>query len=199
MSFSRIKYDNDAYDLRIDRAVGPGDYRLFKGFNESCKKCLSYDGPRNAKSDVALASGEACDNQWSALTAVESHLTNRVHQLKDSNTYGANDEYKNMPVITVNNCDEALVAEDTRFTYPIEAFRGMDLTSHHYTPFLYTNPQCVIQDNNSKIGLNSRLRVKDTFKAHETIPLDQSSVLPTNNDIDLSQIFSNNMCKTNKY
>ena len=41
MSFSRINYDNTAYDLKINRSIGPGDYRLFKGYNENCSKCYS--------------------------------------------------------------------------------------------------------------------------------------------------------------
>lgn len=191
MSFSRIKYDNEAYDLKLNRTVAPGDYRLYKGFNESCNKCFSYDGPKNSKSDVSIG------KQFDITTEIESHLTNRINKLVDFNKYGTNDFYKNIPTINNSKCDNNLIAEDTRFTFPIEAFRSMDLTSYHYSPFLYVNPNCEIQED--RIGLNSRLRVKDTFVTLPTKPIDQSIFLPKggNDVVDLSQTYNGtvNMCK----
>jgi len=175
MSFTRTKYDNEAYDLRVDRSIGPGDYRLFIGNNENCEKCMSYDGPRNAKSDVSLSDNNET-NQWGSMTEVESHLTNRVNKLTDTNIYGKNDYYKNFNVTNKNICKEGIVSEDTRFTFPIEAYRSMDLTGYQYSPFLHVNTQCEIQDD--RIGLNSRLRVKDTFVVQRPEPMDQSNTLP---------------------
>lgn len=195
MSFSRIKYDNDSYDLKINRSIAPGDYRLFKGYNESCDKCFSYDGPKNAKSDVSTAGGATNDIEWGDMADVESHLMNRTNILLDSNKYGLNDDYKNFPVKSINNCNSKLITEDTRFSNPIEAYRSMDLTSYHYSPFLYVNPQCEIQED--RIGLNSRLKVKDSFVVMQVKPIDQSSILPQSEDelIDLQPTFKNDMCK----
>jgi hypothetical protein len=170
MSFCRIKYDNDAYDLRIGRATGPGDYRLFSGTNENCKTCFSYNGPRNTKSDVSIASHNS-NNQWPAMTDVESLLTNRVNKLIDYNSYGKNDAYKLLQTTDKNICSDVLVTEDTRFTNPIEAYRCMDLTSYHYSPFLYVNNQCEIQDD--RIGSSSRLKVKDQTKPAPRTPIDE--------------------------
>ena len=196
MSFSRIRYDDDAYKLKIDRSIGPGDYRLFKGNSENCSKCYATDGPKNAKSDTALAGKEnTSDIEWSFMADVESHLTNRVNKLVDSNIYGGNDAYKNIPINISKNCTNILTSEDTRFSFPLEAYRSMDLTSYHYSPFLYTNPQCEIQSDRS--GLNSRLRVKDTFKTIDSRQIDQSSILPKGNDViqDLSKKYTENICK----
>lgn len=181
MSFTRIKYDNDAYDLKINREIGPGDYRLFKGFNENCKKCSSYDGSRNSKSDVAIV-GSDSDNQWGSMAEAESYLTNRVNKLTDSNVYGSNDGYKNLIPKSSDSCVNFLEFEDTRFTNPIEAYRCMDLTSYHYVPFLYVNSQCELQDD--RIGLNSRLKVKDSFKVSIPIVKDQDNTLPSNNKLN---------------
>ena len=182
MSFSRIQYDNTAYDLKLNRSVGPGDYRLFKGYNENCSKCFSYDGPKNAKSDVFTAGKNTCDTEWSAMTDVESHLTNRINKLIDDNNYGKNDSYLNIQVNPVKpTCSDLLVSEDTRFTYPIEAFRSMDTSSYHYNPFLYVNPQCELEDD--RIGLNSRLRIKDTFSPTMPVLYDQTSILPNGNNM----------------
>jgi len=187
MSFSRIKYDNTAYDLRLNRSVAPGDYRLFKGFNENCSKSYSYDGPINAKSDVSIV-GDKNDTEWSAMADVESHLTNRVNKLADDNEYGKNDSYLSIPVNQIKqDTSTSLISEDTRFTYPLEAFRSMDTTVYHYSPFLYANPQCEIQED--RIGLNSRLKIKDSFKPTFSNPIDQTSILPTNenDNINVSQ------------
>ena len=190
MSFSRIKYDNEAYDLQLNRSVAPGDYRLYQNYNENCEKCYSSDGPRNSRSDAAITS------QWGNMAEAESLLTNRVNKLIDHNAYGSNDMYKNVPIITVPNCSTSLAAEDTRFSYPLEVYRSMDLTNYHYSPYLFSNPQCEIQDD--RIGMNSRLRVKDTFKPTFTNLIDQVSILPKGGqlmDDELSQPSSvENMC-----
>jgi hypothetical protein len=183
MSFSRIKYDDEAYNLKINRATATGDYRLFLGSNENCEKCISLDGPRNAKSDVAIPKFETT-NIWPNITEVESLLTNRVNKLTEYNSYGKNDDYKKITTNANINCNQDFITEDTRFTNPIEAYRCMDLTSYHYTPFLYVNPGCEIQED--RIGLNSRLKVKDTFMITKPQPIDQTLLLPIeNHNIDV--------------
>ena len=187
MSFTRTKYDNEAYDLKLERSTGPCDYRLFFGSNENCGKCISYDGPKNAKSDVSIAD-EGNINQWGRMTEVESHLTNRINKLTDTNIYGKNDNYKNIPVTNKNNCEKILESEDTRFSFPLEAYRCMDLTAYHYSPFLHINGQCEIQDD--RIGLNSRIRVKDSFSIIKPTLIDQTDILPPESN------FTNDICKT---
>jgi hypothetical protein len=178
MSFNRIKYDNEAYDLKMERSTIPGDYRLFMGNNENCEKCFSYDGPRNAKTDVSLNSN--ANNQWPDITEVESHITNRVNKLIDFNNYGKNDSYKKFNIVNKKVCKDTLIPQDTRFTNPIEAYRGMDLTAYHYNPFLYVNSQCEILED--RIGLNSRNHVKDTFVVTRPVPVDQTGFLPNENN-----------------
>jgi hypothetical protein len=193
MSFNRIKYDNDAYDLKINRSVGPGDYRLFKSYNESCSKCFSYDGPKNAKSDVYTVGGSQTDIEWGSMTEVESYIMNRVNKLVDDNHLGKNDSYLKFQVNPIKQtCSNTLISEDTRFTNPIESYRSMDTTVYHFIPFLYSNPQCEIQED--RIGLNSRLKVKDSFKPAPIILYDQTDTLPINISTDLNT--SHNMCKS---
>jgi hypothetical protein len=147
-------------------------------------------------SGVYTAGKSDCDTEWSAMTEVESHLTNRVNKLVDDNHLGKNDSYLNIKVNLVKpSCSDLLVSEDTRFTYPLEAFRSMDTTSYHYNPFLYVNPQCEIEED--RIGLNSRLRIKDTFVPKFANPIDQTTILPKGGDIsnELSLPSTYNMCK----
>ena len=179
MAFTRIKYDNPSYDLKVDRSVKPGDYRLYRGSNESCEKCLTYDGPRNSKSQVSLPNTDST-NQWGEMSQVESHLTNRVNKLINYNNYGKNDDYKNIKTENKSLCNNILAAEETRFTNPIESYRCMDTTAYKYSPFLYVDPQCEIQDD--RIGLNSRLKVRDTHVINKPKPKDQSVFLPPNSN-----------------
>jgi hypothetical protein len=155
MSFSRINYDNDAYKLKVERTTGPGDYRLFMGYNESCNKCYPMNGPNNAKSDVSIT------DQWGGMAELESHLTNRVNKLVEDNQFGKNDDYKKIQVHHKKLCPESIAPEDTRFTNPIESYRSMDTTEYKYNPFLHVNGQCEIQED--RIGVNSRLKAKDSF------------------------------------
>jgi hypothetical protein len=185
MSFTRIKYDNDAYDLKLDRETGPGDYRLLLESNENCSRCITQDGPRNSRSDVAISKSDST-NLWGPMAEAESYLTNRVNKLTDSNIYGANDAYKKLNVTNTTVCNKFVSLEDTRFTNPIEAYRCMDLTAYHYSPFLHVSAQCEIQDD--RIGLNSRLKVKDTFKVNKPTPVDQTLALPPNAIISNSQM-----------
>jgi hypothetical protein len=188
MSFSRIHYDDNAYQLKMARSVAPGDYRLYNGFNENCDKCFSYDGPKNSKADISEIDS---NNKWGGLAEVESLLTNRKNKLTDGNENQKNDSYKNFPVKNPDNCDNTLVPEDTRFTYPIEAFRCMDLTDFHFNPYLSTNPQCEIQDD--RIGSNSRLSIKDRHVAKIPKLADQSVFLPpsSNNNVNISDVVNN--------
>ena len=191
MSFSRINYDINAYDLKLNRSIGPGDYRLFKGYNENCSKCFSYDGPKNAKSDVYTVGKTNYDIEWSMMTEAETHLQNRVNKLVDDNEYGKNDDYLKLHINPLKPpCSESLISEDTRFSYPLEAFRSMDTTSYHYSPFLFVNPQCEIEDYDFRNGLNSRIIVKDSFIPMKTVPIDQTSILP--NELSLPSKFCNN-------
>lgn len=199
MSFSRIKYDNASYDLKINRSVGPGDYRLFKGYNENCSKCYSFDGPKNAISDVYTVGNNQNDTEWASMAELESHLTNRVHKLVDDNNITKNNSYLDLKVNPIKkDCSQSLIPQDTRFTNPLEAYRSMDTTSFHYSPYVYTNFQCEIQQD--RIGLNSRLRVKDSFQPNLNKPIDQLPILPQYNDTidELSLPSMYNMCKNIK-
>lgn len=184
MSFNRINYDNESYDLKLKRSTSVGDYKLSIDSIRNCKNCLSYDGTRNSRFDISTL--PIADE--TSMTDIESILTNRVNKLSNSNINGKNDNYKNIKTINSQLCDTNLDFEDTRFTNPIQKYRCMDLTEYHYTPFIHVNGQCEIQDNYERQGLNSRLKVKDSYKVQNPNPIDQINILPTN--IDVSEIYT---------
>jgi hypothetical protein len=177
MSFNRIKYDKSAYTLQMDRSKAPGDYRLFSSFAENCNQCLSYDGPVGSKSDVSLVK-KPYDLSFDAMAEVESQLSWRNQKLEKTNTnvklYNKNTVYHKTA------CDKRLTPEDTRFTTPIDNFRCMSLTGYQVEPYLHINPQCHVQESGDRIGMNSRLFMKDTYKVTITPAdfLDKGEALP---------------------
>lgn len=185
MSFSRINYDESAYDLKMERSTRPGNYRLFPKYYESSEKCYSYNDPTNGQQQVSLVRDHD-DMSFKDMAHVESMLTNRVKPLQNGNKEGKNDEHLNEELHHKQNCTNYLEAEDTRFTHPIDTYRGMSTTEFHFTPYLHVNPQCKFQTNLGKIGSSSRLSVKDTYNMPDQNAWDQGEGLPPTVEEDLN-------------
>lgn len=161
MSFNRTIYDNSAYDLEIKRSTVPGNYRLFGPFAENINPVISFNGPIGSKSDVSTSEDISSLENYKTVD-IESKLSWRPHKLSKVND---NTNYlENISLNHKNNNTEQLIAQDTRFTNPIDNFRSMSLTSYMVAPYLPINPQCIIQSNDDKIGLDSRSLFKDSYK-----------------------------------
>ena len=160
MSFSRLRYDECATKLHNQRSVGVGEYRLFPGFVENCEQCYSLTGPVGSRSDVSTAKN-ACSLNWGEMSQIESELQSRNVPATECNENATNINYSKNKVYDKKVCSSLLNTEDTRFTFPIQSFRSMSLTSYHLQPWLFSNPQCHIHDN--RIGLGSRNIGKDTY------------------------------------
>jgi hypothetical protein len=175
MSFNRNKYDKCAYNLQMERSTNPGDYRLAAEFAENCDQCFSSFGPVGSKSDVSLVK-ENMDLSFKEMTEVESALSWRNQLLSKCNNNATPLNKFNVHHKTV--CNNSLTPEDTRFTFPLDNFRGMSLTEYMLEPYLHVNPQCMIQHNDDKIGLNSRLNAKDNYKLVNPKMVDSEEALP---------------------
>jgi len=181
MAFSRINYDSCAYDLKIKQSTDKGDYRLYSNFAENQNQCYSYNGPIGSKSDVSLVKdlNESC---FGSMADVESDLTWRNNRLDKCN----DKKFNNFPVIDKPICTSNLTPQDTRFTNPIDNYRGMSLTTHMLSPYLFTNPQCYIQEVRNLVGSNTRLETKDCYNLTtnvknnaDNIFVDKCEVQPT--------------------
>jgi hypothetical protein len=174
MSFNRIKYDNTSFDLQMKRSTDIGDYRLFGSNAENCNQCYSEDGPIGAKSDVSLVK-DNMDLSFGKMSDVECALGWRNQKLTKSNK-GL--DSLDVPVNNKALCDKILVSDDTRFSHPIDNYRGMSLTNYMMVPSLYVNPQCHIQPFNDLTGANSRLKCKDAYVLPKQTYLDNGEALP---------------------
>lgn len=175
MSFNRITYDQCAYDLKMDRSTLPGDYRLYGSYAENCNQCYAMDGPINSKSDVSLPR-DSNDLSFTNMADVENQLSWRRKKLDECN--GPLDKLDDKRLRNKPVCSNKLIPQDTRFTNPLDDYRGMSLTSYMLNPYLPINPQCVVQNNDDKYGLNSRLYVKDNCSYIEDEPTDQEPIYP---------------------
>ena len=194
MSFSRLIYDKEAYDLELKRSTNPGDYRLFGLFAEHNNQCFSYDGPIGSKVEVSTVKKPNSLNN-SKMVQLESELSWRNHKnckINNNNNNNLN-KYK---LINKQECSLDLVSEDTRFTHPINNYRGMSLTEYEMIPYLHVNPQNHIQTINNRHGLDSRNFTKDNYKFIKQEFLDNGEALPpiehSNKSVVLQQIKCNN-------
>lgn len=160
MSFNRLKYDN--YDLEINKSIGPGEYRMLNDFGENTNYCFSYNGPIGSKSDVSLSND---------IIDVESELSWRRKPLSKDNSDDL-DAIKSFKTFNKKNCSKYLISEDTRFTHPLTSYRSMSITDLQLQPYLPINPQSNIQDINKRIGVNSRLDLKDNYTQPDQTYLD---------------------------
>lgn len=177
MSFSRINYDHCAYDLQVNRSVAPGNYRLFKGSVDNCDQCYPYNQPSNSKEQTSVARSK-CDTGFGSLAQVESELTNRTNYLEKCNKEGKNNGYLKAKVFHKPLCANTIESEDTRFTNPLDNYRGMSLTGFFFNPYLHVNPQCQIQSNKQRDGNSTRLHVKDSYKVPNQEKWDTGTTLP---------------------
>lgn len=197
MAFSRTKYDECQYEQQIKRSTDVGSYRLFAPANESCTQCYSYTGPIGSRADVAVPRN-SLDVDFGIKADAESHLTNRVLPDDQCNSRGKNDGHKALAnkMVKLPNCGTTLNQVDTRFTHPLDAYRGMNTTEFHFNPYLHVNPQCKIQEWRN--GTNSRLIAKDTFVVPEQKPLDTGAALPKPSGAPTSGAVASGSCKVCK-
>ena len=175
--FTGLIYDDKAYHLQQERSTAPGDYMLFSGRNEHCGKCYPYHQPSNSREQAATTRDHG-ELGFGNLANIESQITNRVNLATKDNQFGKNDKYKSEKVFPKNNCDNYLETEDTRFTNPLDNYRGMSLTNYLMSPYLHVNPQCYVQEDTHREGNSSRLQVRDCYKTPNQNKWDKGDALP---------------------
>jgi len=175
MSFNRMRYDDCSTKLHVERSVGEGNYRLFPGYVENADECLSYNGPRGSKVDVSTAKTKVTLD-WGSMAKIESDLLRLNVPLTDCNENFTNMDYYKNPTFNKLACSPLLNAEDTRFSYPLQAFRSMSTTAYQLQPWLFSNPQCHVLDD--RLGLDSRIKAKDSYKQPAPNFVDKGEALP---------------------
>jgi hypothetical protein len=178
MSFNRTRYDYCATDAYTSRSVNEGNYRLFPGFVENSQECFSYNGPRGSKNDVSTSNKNVLLD-WGKMAQVESQLSSRTIALSRCNENQADMDYNNNPIVNKLECANGLNSEDSRFTNPVQTYRSLSTFELQVEPFLFSNPQCHVIDD--RIGLDSRNKIKDSYRIPDATYLDYGQALPKEN------------------
>jgi hypothetical protein len=189
MAFSRTNYDPKVYNLQIKRSTDENDYRINPIYAENINPCYIENGIIGSKADVSLVRNQI-DLSNEVMVDAESELSWRSRPATKHN-YNVN-PFNKFKVIHKNECKNSLTPEDTRFTHPIDNYRCMSTLDYEFNPYLHVNPQCYIQSIDKKIGLNSRLFAKDTYKISNITPMDNYASLPKE---DISKNQSDIPCK----
>ena len=164
MSFTRSMYDGCACAQYTDRSVAPMDYRLYEGQYINCKACFAGCGPYNAENTASTLEKPTSTEGYGDVVQIDSILNNRVKPLSDCNGVPCDTKcFKNLPkVFNKPNCSEIRESEDTRFTHPLQNYRGMKQDTSQY-PFNYLpiDAQCNIYADEA---INTRQLAKDTYR-----------------------------------
>lgn len=177
MAFSRNRYDECQYEQQLKRSTDIGSYQLFAPGTESTNMCYSLTGPIGSKADVAMPRDKH-NLDLGIKAEAEAHIMNRVLPENNCNILGKNDGYKKFSnkLKMGDNCNDKVNTIDTRFTHPLDAYRGINTTEYHFNPYLHVNPQCQIHE--WRLGTTTRLVAKDTYQIPEQKILDNGTTLP---------------------
>jgi len=177
MAFSRTKYDESQHQLQIKRSTDVGDYQLFAHAHENKDRCYSYHGPIGSQGDVSMPRKDFMLELGDKAEA-ESHLTNRIIPANNSNDIGSNQGYlrfQNKNIHSVR-CNPKVNMVDTRFSHPIDAYRGINTMEYHFEPHLHSNPQCQVWN---RPEVYSRFISKDSYVIPKQNSWDKGEALPS--------------------
>ncbi len=164
--FTNLMYDNDSYKEQVARSTNPLLYRLDPNSNVNCNKCFAQYGPRGHDSSVAVGKQIDVDSILRGLNKISSK--SNIQDLM------ANLELENYDLDVLNNCDNTLETEYSRFTHPSHDVKGLNVPDLRLGYPLH-DPQCNIFEN---FQINTRLQAKDNHRPTWQIPLDQKKSLP---------------------
>lgn len=164
--FTRLSYDPDAYNERLQRSTQPLNYMLDQNYANNCTPCFSRYGPRNGR-EASVVVGD--------MTDVDSILKGISKINTKSSRYQQPMPVYNYPVSVTSDCNDFLETEYTRHTNPAYNIRGLTTKDMNFGYPLY-DPQCNIFENSA---VNTRLLAKDNHKAKWFEPLNQRDCFPT--------------------
>lgn len=163
--FTRMQYDNDAYDERIGRSTRPMNYRLDPNAYVNCNNCYAPNGPRgNMDNSVTVGNQIDLDSILRGLDTINTKINS--HQMPVP--LG---QYKldHLPI-----CDNTLETDATRHSNPASNIRGLAPRDMRLDYPLH-DPQCNIFEN---FQINTRLQAKDNHRAVWQVPMNQDNILP---------------------
>jgi len=154
-SFTRASYDKCALEQKNKESTEPFEWVTDKSITESKDVCFQSTSPfmQNPYKSVP-----------SKIVDIESELRGNSYNLSKCPEHKYNPNNKKQVEQPLNECvDNGLIPEYTRLNKSCNVFSGVTINRFHT---LYENVQEINKiHNNSYIGINTRLHVKDAYKS----------------------------------
>ena len=165
-NFTKLQYDQDAYDERVSRSTNPLLYRLDPNYAVNCNPCFAPYGPRGGHDNSEVV-GDKID--------VDSILKGIGKSNSKANRHQMPNQLCNYSLQTPKECPNALETQYSRYTHPTYDIRGLN-TKDMRMGYPLHDPQCQIFEN---FQVNTRLQAKDDHKPIWQTPINQRESLPT--------------------
>lgn len=190
MSLVRAKYDNNTYTHKLSETIGVASYMLDKPWN--CSDCTFYEGGNPVFTKL---NPDKCETPLIDIDSELIGITRKYSQCPSEKYLPNCTDYCKYKNISEKRCD-FLLPEPTKISNPPCTLKEVGINRWEW---LCKNPQeNAITPFDSLI--NNRIVVKDNFRPHIDIPINQEDGLPPkcnkNIHYDWSQQWYNN-CHTN--
>lgn len=154
-SFTRSSYDSCALSQKNRESTDPFDWATDASITESQQSCFQATSPFMHNPFHSVPSGSV---------DIESDLRGQSLNLSKCATHKFNPQNAKPIQYTFNECaDDILVPEYTRINKPCNIFSGMSINRFH--PLCDDMQELDKIPSNAVFGVNTRLQVKDAFKA----------------------------------
>jgi hypothetical protein len=160
--FTRLKYDQQAYDKDLYQSTCPLIYKLDPNYTTNCNNYLAPYNP----------SGGCNKNKFGEQIDIDSVLkgiaknNSKVDTLQPNPFMLSNNSF--------NNNVNILEPHFSRFSHPTYELKEKPVRDMNFSYPLF-DPQCQIFEN---YCVNTRLQAKDNHRAIWQIPFDQKDLLP---------------------
>lgn len=168
---TRMIYDKQAFQERIEQSKKPGSYKLNEQQNSNDKACFASNGPRSTR---FYASNEIPEFRRADRVEIESLLTGRSFKnAKYMNGRTVGERNKSLSKFkgkVQKECGNISNITSTRLDNPAMDVREVDITNYHMD-FPIINPKEYVFYGNNKntrdsqrFGVNTQLQARDNFK-----------------------------------
>lgn len=165
-TFTRKYYDVNEQEMHNSSVKNTNDWVMNNNLRENQNSCFANDGGKNSQAEVSRPQNNNGSLNLSEKVHVETLLQNR--HIEAASFDRTNKDYSNVKLSTPKLCGnskENMTNADTRLTHPIINYRGMYTAEYNFTPYLHTNPQNVLVENDkfispSRLGTSSRIDAK---------------------------------------
>lgn len=174
---SRLDYDQQAYDDRLQESTDPLSYQLDTNRIHNCNECLSTFGPRSSYmgNGVSTTVGHSVATSQQ-LVDIESILSNRNVPLSKTRAGQVNPiDVTKYDMKHAKLCNDYLDPASTRLTDPSKNYREMSINRFYDLP---RNPQANIFYSFAK---NTKLEAKDNYKQRKPNVRDTSRAIAAEN------------------